>query len=163
MKIIFFTGPPGSGKGTQTLMLCDYLKSKGKKCDVISVGEKLREVQSKESFFSKDLANNLKEGNLVPSVYPISLSLESFLESFEKNTDYILFDGGIRKSVEATLWLEVLKLLPEVEISCIVINVSKEEIKKRLSKRGREDDMAADKRISLWEGEKRRNAISDFI
>ena len=58
---IFIVGPQGSGKGTQSHLLADYLK-----IPTFSMGQLLRDEVAAKSEIGKRIAKTLEEGKIVP-------------------------------------------------------------------------------------------------
>lgn len=124
--VLFFLGPPGSGKGTQSDLLA-------KKIDlpVIATGELLRREQNKGSRAGKKIASLLDSGQLVPDklVYKI-------LRKRTKQADAkkgFLVDGFPRHSKQLP---DLVKLLKKGDsVYALHIEVGDREVKKRIGDR----------------------------
>lgn len=141
--LIAFVGSPGSGKSTQADLLEKEI-SKYSNVEHINVGKRLRESVStdvKKVMDAGDLVSNkLVEGTLADSIYEAN------------KAEYFLLDGFFRTKKEAE-WLISHQKELDIDLSVVVnIELSKEEAKKRLSKRGRSDDGLddIDNRLSIF-------------
>lgn len=111
MKIILF-GAPGSGKGTQAIVLSEHYKLKR-----ISLGDIFREEVKKDSPLGKEVKSYMEKGLLVPDalvskVVEENLNEENFiLDGYPRNLnqaktlDTILGKKG--ESIDAFIYLEV--------------------------------------------------------
>lgn len=126
MKIILF-GPPGSGKGTQA----ELLKEK-EGFFHFSTGDFFRQEITKQTPLGKKVQNYLEKGLLVPDEIVIEI-VESFLkEHYDKK---IVFDGYPRTTPQA-ISLDQFLLQKNRKIDfCFLIELSEEEIIKRLTAR----------------------------
>ena len=133
MHVIVFLGPPGSGKGTQSEILC------GKYGFVhIATGDIFRWHMKHETDLGKKIKEYLERGELVPDDITISVVEQKIRESMNPNG--FVFDGFPRTLKQAEKLDEMLtKFGLKVNI-VIYLNVSKEEAVRRLLARGRHDD-----------------------
>lgn len=157
MKIFFLFGPPGSGKGTQRKKIQSYLDLKGKKWIDICLGDLLRSfVKNNVTPVKKELEKIINKGLLVPVAYSLFVSVERLMDA-DKDTDYIIVDGGSRGVREAKLFFEALSVFDGLEALALILQVPDDEIKKRLLLRGREDDVdeSIQSRINLFNDGKR--------
>ncbi|TWT88103.1 adenylate kinase [Pseudobythopirellula maris] len=132
MRIVFI-GPPGAGKGTQSLRVAKDLG-----VTHLSTGEVLRESRERGAVIGKRAAVYLDAGKLVPDEIVIELVAYRLAESDCKSG--YLFDGFPRtlaqaKSLDALLAQQDAPLHAAIEFV-----IPEEELLERLSKRGREDD-----------------------
>uniref|UniRef100_A0A7V3ZVU0 Adenylate kinase n=1 Tax=candidate division WOR-3 bacterium TaxID=2052148 RepID=A0A7V3ZVU0_UNCW3 len=126
MKIILF-GPPGSGKGTQA----ELLKEK-EGFYHFSTGDLFRYEISKESELGNKVKKYLENGLLVPDEIVITV-VENFLkDNYEKK---IVFDGYPRTIPQARALDEFLFQRNQKVDFCFLIELSEEEIIKRLTAR----------------------------
>lgn len=127
-NLILF-GPPGSGKGTQSEKLITKYHLKH-----LSTGDLLRSEISKKTKLGLEAKKYMDKGNLVPDEVVIGM----INDALDNNPDVagFLFDGFPRTAVQAE---ELDKLLKKKK-SCIdvmlALNVSENELIKRLIKRG---------------------------
>jgi len=136
-NIILF-GPPGSGKGTQSEKLIIKYKLRH-----LSTGDLLRHEINAQTPLGNEARKFMDKGQLVPDEVVIGM-ISSALDSHPEVAGF-LFDGFPRTSAQA----EALDKLLELKKTCIAVmlqlDVSEEELVKRLLKRGetsgRSDDI----------------------
>jgi adenylate kinase len=127
-NLILF-GPPGSGKGTQSARLVEKYK-----LTHISTGELLRDQISKGTPLGKEAAVFIDKGQLVPDAVVIGM-ISSILDK-DPQAKGFLFDGFPRTYSQAEELDNLLKL-KKTEIDLMLsLEVSEEELVKRLLKRG---------------------------
>lgn len=133
MRIVFI-GPPGAGKGTQSLRLAEKLGIKH-----LSTGDVLREARELGTPLGLQASGYLDQGQLVPDDVVVQLVAER-LGGGDCQRGY-LFDGFPRTLPQA----EALdKLLQEhggqpLDLAVEFV-IAEEELMNRLWKRGRSDD-----------------------
>ncbi|MEO0097080.1 MAG: adenylate kinase [candidate division WOR-3 bacterium] len=126
MKIILF-GPPGSGKGTQA----ELLKEKDGFYH-FSTGDFFRQEISKQTALGKKVQYYLEKGLLVPDEIVIEI-VKNFLE--ENYNKKIVFDGYPR-TISQAISLDQSLLQKNKKVNfCFLIELSEEEIIKRLTAR----------------------------
>ena len=151
-NLILF-GPPGSGKGTQSEKIVSKFGLKH-----LSTGDLLRREIAEKTPLGQEAKSFMDKGQLVPDEVVIGM-IDS---SIEKNPDAkgFLFDGFPRTVAQAQA-LDKLLTLRKTEISKVLaLEVSEEELVKRLLKRGetsgRSDDTNEEvirKRFSVYKTE----------
>lgn len=136
LNIIIF-GPPGCGKGTQSVMIA-------KKYNLahISTGDVIRQEIKSGSDFGIQLKSIVEKGELVPYELIIKI-LESALTK-NKNASGTIFDGFPRTIKQATD-LDIILKKDDESISMVLgLKVEDDELLGRLLKRakieGRKDD-----------------------
>lgn len=139
--IIAFLGKSGSGKGTQVELLKEKLG-----LEYIGSGNLLRSRKEEQDFTGKKIASIIDEGGLVPSPIIFELWMKE-MEKIKDNgsTKGILIDGSPRKILEAQILEEAVSWYDWADnFKVLYLDISNEEAKKRLLKRGetsgREDD-----------------------
>ena len=150
INVILF-GPPGSGKGTQA----DF-NVKRNYLTHISTGDIFRKNISQKTNLGKLANEYMKKGQLVPDQLTINL-LENELDSF-LDTNGFIFDGFPRTIPQADAFSTLLKM-KKMSVSFIIsLEVSENELVRRLLKRGldsgREDDQNEEivrNRIQVYE------------
>jgi adenylate kinase len=130
-------GPPGSGKGTQSKMLCEKYN-----LSHISTGDIFRKEMSEGTELGKKVKDIVDRGELVPDELLIAIIRKAIKQNADKN-GYI-FDGFPRTVRQAE---DFDKLMVELGLSLSTVlrlKVTDEEIIRRLSLRaeleGRKDD-----------------------
>lgn len=128
LNLILF-GPPGSGKGTQS----EYLIAKyGLKH--LSTGDLLRSEIAKQTALGLEAKNLMDKGQLVPDAVVIGM-ISSALEANPEAKGF-LFDGFPRTSAQAAALDRLLELKGTSINIMLAMDVTEEELIKRLLKRG---------------------------
>jgi adenylate kinase len=140
-NLILF-GPPGSGKGTQSEKLV------GKYGLVhLSTGNLLREEISNKTPLGIEAKNFIDKGQLVPDEVVIGM-IDSSLEH-HKDASGFLFDGFPRTAAQADA-LDKLLALKKTEIGLLIaLEVSEDELVKRLLNRGKTSGRSDDTNESV--------------
>jgi adenylate kinase len=158
-NLILF-GPPGSGKGTQSEKLME-------KYGLIhlSTGNLLREEISNKTALGLEARSFMDKGQLVPDEVVIGM-VGSFYDK-HKDAKGFLFDGFPRTNAQAEA-LDKLLTLKKTSIAVVLaLQVSKEELVKRLMNRGltsgRSDDTNETViRARIDEYEAKTAAVADY-
>jgi adenylate kinase len=127
MRIVLL-GPPGAGKGTQALFLCNYFG-----IPKISTGDMLREIIASDTPLGQRINGIVKSGELVPDDIVLDL-IKNRLQK-EDCQKGCLFDGFPRTIAQAQALETVLKDLGVSLDAIIELDVPDEEIVKRLGGR----------------------------
>jgi len=151
-NLILF-GPPGSGKGTQS----DYLVAKYGFIH-LSTGNLLREEIAQKTPLGIEARSFMDKGQLVPDEVVIGM-IDSSLEK-HKHAKGFLFDGFPRNVAQSNA-LDKLLVLKKTTINLVLaLEVSEDELVKRLLNRGktsgRSDDTNEDvirKRFAVYKNE----------
>lgn len=156
-----FIGRSGCGKGTQAMMLIDYLKSQAPQQDIlyIQTGDLLRkyiseqETTEKRSDFVHDRAKALSEhGGLIPEFLVVYMWAKKIIEEYREGM-HIVCDGMPRKTHEAAILESVLDFLSIDRPYIINIAVSELWAQDRMMARMRADDTVESirERLSWYE------------
>ena len=131
MRLLIF-GPPGAGKGTQAQFISKYYN-----IPHISTGDLFRENISNNTPLGIEARRFSESGELVPDEVTNAMVRERLLQP--DVADGFLLDGYPRTPSQAAALEE---MLPEGTHIRAVLNmiVPEEELLKRLSTRGRQDD-----------------------
>ncbi len=132
MRLIFL-GPPGSGKGTQAGLLCQRLGLAH-----ISTGDILRDAVARETGPGKLAKPLMAAGQLVPDDIVNDIVAARF-RAQDRPLSFIM-DGYPRTRSQAERFDEVLKEQKLDLDAVLFLLVEDQEIIRRLSSRGREDD-----------------------
>ncbi|HEY2721384.1 MAG TPA: adenylate kinase [Chitinophagaceae bacterium] len=128
-NLILF-GPPGSGKGTQSEKLVEKYGLVH-----LSTGNLLREEISNKTPLGLEAKNFIDKGQLVPDEVVIGM-IDSSLDH-HKEAKGFLFDGFPRTAAQADA-LDKLLALKKTEIALLLfLEVTEEELIKRLLNRGK--------------------------
>jgi len=146
-RTIFFIGKPGCGKGTQAKLLSEKTGWR-----VISAGDQFRAIASEDTALGHKVRSDVDAGLLMPYWLATYLYLKVFF-SLSSDTN-VIFDGFNREVKEAEVVIDSLAWINRKPI-IFYINVSDEEVIKRLTKRkeieGRADDSAIGKRLQEYQ------------
>jgi len=131
LKLVFVTGGPGSGKGTQCTKIVEHFGF-----EHLSAGDVLRLEQNSGTETGNMIKGMIKEGKLVPSETTVKLILKAISES---SNNKFLIDGFPRNDENREVWDRVAGLSPEF---ILFITGSEEEMERRVLSRneGRDDD-----------------------
>ena len=157
-NLILF-GPPGSGKGTQSEKLIAKYNLKH-----LSTGDLLRSEISKKTPLGLEAKKFMDHGQLVPDEVVIGM-ISSALDA-NPNIVGFLFDGFPRTSKQAEA-LDNLLELKNISINVMLaLNVTEEELVKRLVKRGETSGRPDDNneqviRTRIHEYNKKTSAVAD--
>ena len=140
MYAYLFFGPPGSGKGTQGKLVNKLLADKGASHLFLETGQLLRDtIAAADTPVRRCLAAEMKEGGLVPSVFPATMWVTVLLE--EKTIpEHVIIDGAGRKPAEARMIVELLNFFLNMHMHVFFIDVPDDEVVTRMLARGRVDD-----------------------
>ncbi len=131
MNIILF-GPPGSGKGTQAVNICENLR-----IPHLSTGDMLREAVASGSDIGKKAKEIMENGGLVSDEIVLSIVKERI--AFKDCSNGFVLDGFPRTIKQANGLDSLLDVSQKIEY-VLRIKVDEEDIIKRLIERGRSDD-----------------------
>lgn len=158
-NLILF-GPPGSGKGTQSekLVLKYGLKH-------LSTGDLLRSEISRQTALGLEAKNFMDKGQLVPDEVVIGM-ISSALDENPQAKGF-LFDGFPRTSAQAEALDKLLDLKKASIAVMLAMNVSEEELVKRLVKRGETSGRSDDNnelviRARITEYHNKTTAVAEY-
>src|SRR3990167_10077844 len=138
---VAFFGISGSGKGTQCILLEDYLKEKDPSRAVVrpEMGDLLRKFMQSGTSLAEATARIVNSGGLVPSFIPIYMLTGVLNDTFD-GSQHLILDGTCRRPDQSRAVDDMMKLWKRDALEAVVLNLSKESAKKRLIARGRFDD-----------------------
>lgn len=144
--IIFFTGKPGSGKGTQAKLLSELTG-----WPVFGTSGGLRDLMSSGGVVAHKLKESMDAGILTPYWIASFVYLKALFNIPEGGS--LIFDGTSRTPPEAEIVAESLTWL-ERPFHIFYLEVPDEEVQKRLSlrkeKEARKDDHVVGKRLQEY-------------
>jgi adenylate kinase len=158
-NIILF-GPPGSGKGTQSEKLIEKYQLKH-----LSTGDLLRSEIAAQTPLGVEAKSFMDRGELVPDEVVIGM-ISSALEANPQAKGF-LFDGFPRTKAQSEA-LDKLLQLKKTEIGVVLaLEVTEEELIKRLLNRGltsgRSDDTNEEViKARIGEYHKKTSAVADY-
>lgn len=148
-NVILF-GPPGSGKGTQSERLVEKYGLVH-----LSTGNLLREEIANKTPLGMEAKNFMDKGQLVPDEVVIGM-IDSALDH-HKDAAGFLFDGFPRTAAQAQALDKLLALRKEEINIVLALEVTEEELVKRLLHRGKtsgrsddSDEIVIRKRFSVY-------------
>lgn len=153
-------GPPGSGKGTQSEKLVSQYGLKH-----LSTGDLLRNEIGNQTPLGLEAKNYMDSGQLVPDEVVIGM-IRTALEA-NRHVNGFLFDGFPRTELQARALDTLLEqYLTDINI-VLALEVSEEELVKRLLNRGltskRTDDMREETITArIAEYHKKTSAVADY-
>lgn len=139
MTIIVLFGPPGSGKGTQAVLLAEKFNFKH-----ISTGDLFRYNMKNDTPLGIEAKNYINQGLLVPD----ELTTKMLIDELERNSSEkgFILDGYPRTVSQAEELDKIIKNLYQKEVVDITLalevedEVLVERIKERAKSSGRADD-----------------------
>ncbi len=158
-NLILF-GPPGSGKGTQSEKLIARFGLKH-----LSTGDLLRSEIAKQTALGVEAKKVMDKGELVPDEVVIGM-ISSAIDHNE-NVKGFLFDGFPRTATQAEALDKLLALKKAPIAVMLALEVSEEELVKRLMKRGETSGRSDDTnesviRARIAEYHKKTAVVADY-
>jgi adenylate kinase len=158
-NLILF-GPPGSGKGTQSEKLITRYGLKH-----ISTGDLLRSEIARQTPLGQEAKNFMDKGQLVPDEVVIGM-ISSALDENPKVKGF-LFDGFPRTATQAEALDKLLELKNGSIAVMLELDVSEDELIKRLEKRGETSGRSDDNnnqviKARIIEYHNKTAAVSDY-
>jgi adenylate kinase len=138
MNNLILFGPPGSGKGTQAARLVEKYQLLH-----ISTGDLFRSEIGNKTPLGMEAKSYIDKGELVPDSITIGMLRNKVLAHPESKG--IIFDGFPRTHAQAEALDELLGALERPISHLIELDVTEEEIVKRLLNRGIESGRSDDK------------------
>jgi adenylate kinase family enzyme len=140
-QTLIFIGRSGSGKGTQIDILKNYITEKNPSIGTCSfvMGNAFRSFMKEEGYAQDAIRSIVNSGKLVPDSITNSLFVSELLHNLKSN-DHLYIDGIPRSPLQAETVIEVIKFYERANPIIINIEVSAEEVEKRMILRARPDD-----------------------
>lgn len=148
MRVILL-GPPGSGKGTQALVLASHLGVAH-----LSVGAVLRAEVAGRSRLGVRIAADVAAGHLVPMA-DVLVVLEVPLTAATRSGGWVV-DGAPRTVIQAAALDGMLDSMGAAADRVVALEVPDTEVRARLARRAREEHRADDTeevithRLAVW-------------
>lgn len=138
MNNIILFGPPGSGKGTQAVKLAEALNL----CH-ISTGDLLRSEKAAGTQLGLEAKSYMDKGELVPDSVVIGM-IGNKLDELANKVDGFIFDGFPRTAPQAEALDNLLEEKTTKIAKVLALEVTEEEIVKRILARGETSGRADD-------------------
>lgn len=139
-KTYVFFGIVGAGKGTQIELLKQDLQAKDGKAIVYAYpGSEYRKITSGDSYIGSLVKSKLDRGELQPDFLTVAL-FTSILVNELTPESHLIADGYPRTPVQTDAFVEAIEFYNRQSPEIVVIEVSKEEVTKRMKLRARTDD-----------------------
>jgi len=135
-NIVIF-GPPGSGKGTQSVRLKEKYRLVH-----LSTGDILRDAMVKKTSLGVKAQEYMDKGELVPDEDVIGMLMKVLDENIDSNG--FIFDGFPRTVKQALFLKENLEKRDTMIYALLTLDVEKEELVKRLIDRGKKTGRSDD-------------------
>jgi len=154
-KTIIFVGRSGAGKGTQVELLKAYLVKNDTTREVRSLimGDVYRAF-FKSPGYIQDIARDISmnQGRFQPDFMTNALFVSDALKMID-GSSHIFLDGYPRSVSQLMVTKELLQYAKRDGAIFLNVEVSREEVKNRMSKRGRGDDSesAIESRLSEYD------------
>lgn len=132
MRIVFI-GPPGAGKGTQSVRLAEYLQ-----IPQLVSGDMLREVCQQQTELGRQTAEHMQAGRLVPDEIVQAIVFQRLGEP--DSEPGCILDGFPRTVPQAAVLDQWLVENRHPLAAVLGIQVPEDELLERLAGRGRQDD-----------------------
>lgn len=130
----------GSGKGTQVKLLMDALKARdGRETVYAYPGDEYRKIITSGTQTASLVKSVLDKGGLQPNFLTNAIFTNILIPSVSPDK-HLIADGYPRSLDQAEHFEEAMKFYGREGIKIIYLEVSKEEVVKRMKLRGRHDD-----------------------
>lgn len=138
---VAFFGISGSGKGTQCLLLEEYLKKNDSGRGVVrpEMGNLLRDFMKGGTSLANHTNEIVSAGQLVPSFITVYL-LTGMLDASFTGSEHVILDGTCRRPDQSRAVDEMMRLWGRNDNQAIVLTLNEKYAKERLIARGRADD-----------------------
>lgn len=135
-----FVGRSGSGKGTQINLLQKYITDTigGTICSFV-MGNVFRAFMQGDGYAQTVIRETINSGVLIPDVITNSLFTAELLHTLNPN-DHLFIDGFPRSISQSDTTLSVLAFYKRESPIIVDIDVTADEVKKRMLARKRPDD-----------------------
>lgn len=140
VTVVFF-GISGAGKGTQADLLERFLTDKDSGRGVVraEMGALLREFFKTGTPLAKRAQAVVDNGGLLPSFMPIYMLTARLNPSFQ-GTEHLILDGVCRRPAQSEMVDEIVRFYGRDNLQAIMLELSPQTARERLSARGRVDD-----------------------
>ncbi len=143
---IIVMGRSGSGKGTQINLLKEYLQTEHPEFNIFHFesGKHFRNFIKDEGYTSEIMREVIAEGTLAPDFITEWLLSDAFVKNMTKEEQLLILDGFPRTKNQAYTLDSAMDYYKRTNIYVIHIDVSEDEVRRRMIERGRSDDTNID-------------------
>lgn len=167
-KTVLFYGLSGAGKGTQATLLSSYLELEApmqRSVLYLETGASLRGFVAGDSGYTSRLTREqMEKGVLLPTFMPVYIWANTLVEQFT-GEEHLILDGLARRIAEVPILDSALSFYSRDDYDIIVLEISDDEARERLVKRGRADDAASMQNIEnkiAWFKENALPCVDEF-
>lgn len=151
---LVFIGSSGSGKGTQITLLKEYIKEHYSETKILHYdsGAHFRSFVERDGYTSQQMSDILGRGELAPDFITGWLLVDELVTKLTPEKMLIL-DGFPRTISQALMFDSAVQYYKREGVKIINIEVSDDEVRRRMIARGRDDDKNTDiieKRIAWY-------------
>ncbi|MDP3988662.1 MAG: nucleoside monophosphate kinase [bacterium] len=155
LQTLIFLGPSGSGKGTQTQLLKQYIEEHDLVYPIFALetGAAFRNFIKGDSYSSQIERDVMARGIRAPDFLAIYLWAELLVKDFTHNDQHFLIDGSPRSLTEAVALKTAMEFYQRRKPTVVHFSASREWSVSLMSERGRLDDTIEDihKRLDWYE------------
>lgn len=141
-QTLIFLGTQGSGKGTQSGLLKDFLSERDTSRPVVQVGmgKLMRELETEDTYAGRRAKEILAGGNLIPYAVSTARFTNYLLSNLTTNEEHLLIDGYPRTPEQVPALDSAMEYFNRDKVVVVHLDISEEEAIKRLLPRKRYDD-----------------------
>lgn len=141
-ETIVFIGRSGSGKGTQIQLLQDYLTQQYPSHDIFyfGSGEHFRSFVQQDGYTNQIMRDILAQGTLAPDFITEWLLVDAMVKRMKDKDQVLVLDGFPRTINQAHTLDSALDYYKREHIHVLHIDVSEDEVRRRMLDRERGDD-----------------------
>ncbi|MFT6829659.1 MAG: adenylate kinase [Candidatus Paceibacteria bacterium] len=145
-KTLIVMGRSGSGKGTQINLLKNFYLGKNNEQDIFHFepGNIFRKIIASGHYTGDKIKEATTAGKLVPDFITNGLFVSDMVHNLNSENQLLIFDGYPRSLNQAEMLDRTLKYFGRNSAVVIHVEVSEEEVRNRLTARGRHDDADMD-------------------
>lgn len=139
---IIIMGRSGSGKGTQIELLRDYFKNSYPQQPVFyfESGKEFRNFIKDDGYTNKLMRSFIGQGTLAPDFITEWLLVDALVHNITEDRELIILDGFPRTVPQAQTLISAMDYYEREKVTILHIEVSEDEVRKRMLSRGRGDD-----------------------
>jgi len=153
-KTYVFFGIVGAGKGTQVELLKKVLAGKDARKIVYAYpGSEYRQLTAGDSYTGSLIKGKLERGELQPDFLTIHVFTSILVKELAGPDAHLIADGYPRTLAQADAFMAAMEFYGRKNVEIVYIEVSKEEVIKRMKLRGRSDDTDEGINRRFWEYE----------